>query len=133
MTEATQLLNAIHEGDPEAAARLMPLLYNELRGLAAHLLAHEPPGHTLTATALGHDGDVGMARPAPVQTWDGRGHFFSAAAEAMRRILVDNARRKKSQKAGGDLQRQELQPNAVALPEVSEDVLALDAALEKLT
>jgi RNA polymerase sigma factor (TIGR02999 family) len=133
MTEITQLLTAIHEGDPEAVGRLMPLIYNELRALAARMLAHERPGQTLTATALVHEAYLRLVVPPREQGWEGRGHFFAAAAQAMRRILVENARRKQSQKGGGDLQRQELCLDEITLPEVSEDVLALDEALEKLT
>lgn len=133
MTEVTQLLNAIHEGDTEATGRLMPLLYNELRELAARLLAHERCGQTLTATALVHEAYLRLVGPSQGQGWEGRGHFYSAAAEAMRRILVENARRKRSQKRGGSLQREEVCLDEVALPEVTEDVLALDEALEKLT
>jgi RNA polymerase sigma factor (TIGR02999 family) len=132
MNEITQLLNAIHEGQPEAAGRLMPLLFNELRALAARLLANERPGQTLTATALVHEAYLRLVGPSREQGWEGRRHFFSAAADAMRRILVENARRKGSQKRGGDFRRQELCPDEVTLPEVSEDVLALDEALEKL-
>jgi RNA polymerase sigma factor (TIGR02999 family) len=133
MTEVTELLNAIREGDPDAAGRLMPLIYTELRGLAARLIAGERPGQTLTATALVHEAYLRLVVPSQGQAWEGRGHFFSAAAEAMRRILVENARRKRSLKRGGSLERQELCLDEVALPEVSEDILALDEALEKLT
>jgi RNA polymerase sigma factor (TIGR02999 family) len=133
MTELTQLLNAIHKGDTEAAGRVMPLIYNELRGLAARLLASERPGQTLTATALVHEAYLRLVGPSREQEWEGRAHFFSAAAEAMRRILVENARRKRSRKRGGDRERQELSLDEVALPEVSEDVLAVDEALEKLS
>jgi RNA polymerase sigma factor (TIGR02999 family) len=96
-------------------------------------MAHERPGQTLTATALVHEAYLRLVGPWREQGWEGRGHFFSAAAEAMRRILVENARRKRSVKHGGGLQRQDLVPDALVLPEVSEDVLALDEALEKLT
>jgi RNA polymerase sigma factor (TIGR02999 family) len=133
MTEVTQLLNAIQKGDPEASGRLTPLIYNELRELAARLLAHERPGQTLTATDLVHEAYLRLVVPPREQGWEGRGHFFAAAAEAMRRILVESARRKRTQKRGGDRQRQELCLDAIALPEVSEDVLALDEALDKLT
>src|SRR5436305_10360324 len=108
MDTVTQLLNAIIPGDPHAAEQLLPLVYDELRRLAAQKLAHEPPGQTLQATALVHEAYlrlVGMAGTAGQQDWDGRGHFFAAAAEAMRRILVENARRKRSQKHGGGRQR----------------------------
>src|SRR5262245_12558751 len=108
MTEATELLNAIQHGDPHAAGRLLPLVYEELRRLAARKLEHEAPGQTLEATALVHEAYLRLVGPNPEQRWDGRGHFFAAAAEAMRRILVENARRKHSLKRGGDRPRQAL-------------------------
>jgi RNA polymerase sigma factor (TIGR02999 family) len=108
-------------------------LYKELRDLASRLLAHERPGQTLSATALVHEAYLRLVDPSGKQDWDGRGHFFAAASEAMRRILVDNARRKRTQKRGGDLQRQELCLDEIAIPEVAEDVEALDEALDKLT
>src|ERR1700731_4884664 len=102
MTQATQILSAIEEGDPHAAEQLLPLVYDELRKLAAHKLASEKPGQTLQATALVHEAYLRLVDVERVQQWDSRGHFFAAAAEAMRRILVDNARGKQCQKRGGD-------------------------------
>jgi RNA polymerase sigma factor (TIGR02999 family) len=132
MSDVTQALNAIRQGDPQAAGRLLPLVYDELRKLAAQKLAHEAAGQTLQPTALVHEAWLRLVGDGTGQRWDGRGHFFAAAAEAMRRILVENARRKRSLKRGGDRARQELDPEAVAAPEVSEDLLALDEALDKL-
>jgi RNA polymerase sigma factor (TIGR02999 family) len=129
MKELTQILNALAEGDPHAAAQLLPLVYDELRRLAAHKLAHEAPGQTLEPTALVHEAYL---RLVGEQHWDGRGHFFAAAAEAMRRILVENARRKRSRKHGGECARQELDEDLLAIPEPREDLLALDEALDKL-
>src|SRR5205807_2009398 len=106
--------------------QLLPLVYDELRRLAAQKLADEKPGQTLQATALVHEAYLRLVGPDPQRPWDGRGHFFAAAAEAMRRILVENARRKHRRKRGGDLVRHELDPDAIALPEVSEDLLAVD-------
>jgi RNA polymerase sigma factor (TIGR02999 family) len=133
MGDVTRILDAIGQGDAEAAGRLLPLVYEELRGLAAGKLAHEKPGQTLQPTALVHEAYLRLfGKGTAGQHWDGRGHFFAAAAGAMRRILVENARRKKSRKRGGDRTRQPLDPDQVALPEVSEDLLALDEALDKL-
>src|SRR5271163_1046984 len=101
MNEVTRILSAIEQGDPSAAAALLPLVYDELRKLAAHRLADEKPGQTLQATALVHEAYLRIVGKAPDQHWDHRGHFFAAAAEAMRRILVDKARRKHSLKHGG--------------------------------
>src|SRR5262249_55531164 len=101
MSDVTRLLSAIDQGDPHAAARLLPLVYDELRKLAAHKLAHERPGQTLDATALVHEAYLRLVDVGQAQQWNGRSHFFAAAAEAMRRILVDNARRKKRAKRGG--------------------------------
>ena len=132
MTEVTQLLSAMEEGDPHAAEQLLPLVYTELRKLAAQKLAQERPGQTLQATALVHEaylrlvGDQGEAR-----SFKDRGHFFAAAAQAMRRILIDNARRKQAEKRGGGFKRQEL--DAVAAPEPDENLLAIDEALQKLS
>jgi RNA polymerase sigma factor (TIGR02999 family) len=138
MSDVTQILSAIEQGDPHAAEQLLPLVYDELRKLAAAKLAHEAPGQTLQATALVHEAYLRLV-PSPgresresVPQWEGRKHFLAAAAEAMRRILVDNARRKQSIKRGGDLVRHDVDDVAIAAPEVSEDVLALDEALEKL-
>jgi RNA polymerase sigma factor (TIGR02999 family) len=136
MSEVTRILSAIQQGDPHAASQLLPLVYDELRQLAAHKLAHETPGQTLQPTALVHEAYLRLV-PSPEQeqdekpNWDNRGHFFAAAAEAMRRILVENARRKQSEKHGGRLARQNLDAERVAAPEVREDLLALDEALTR--
>ena len=108
MPDVTQILNAIEEGDPSAAEQLLPLVYEELRKLAAAKLANEKPGQTLQATALVHDAYIRLVDVEKVQHWDSRRHFFAAAAEAMRRILVENARKKRSLKAGGQRHRVEL-------------------------
>lgn len=132
MSEATQLLGLLRQGDPHAAAQLLPLVYNELRRLAAQKLAHEKPGHTLEATALVHEAYLRLLGPGDDPHWDNRRHFFAAAAEAMRRILVENARRKQSVKHGGDRQRQDLDSDALVAPQPDVDLLALDAALDRL-
>jgi RNA polymerase sigma factor (TIGR02999 family) len=132
MADVTQLLSAIAEGDPHAAGQLLPLVYAELRRVAAHRLSHEPPGQTLEPTALVHEAYLRLVGGDPAVHWDGRGHFFAAAAEAMRRILVENARRKKSLKHGGRLSRRDLDECRLAAPEPPEDLLALDEALNKL-
>jgi RNA polymerase sigma factor (TIGR02999 family) len=137
MSEVTRILSAIDQGDPHAAEQLLPLVYDELRKLAAHKLAHEKPGQTLQATALVHEAYLRLvtSRDAAAprdQQWRSRGHFFAAAAEAMRRILVDQARRKKTHKHGGGHLRVQL-PDDVAAPEDRiEDLVALDEALERL-
>src|SRR4051794_23216400 len=105
MSDVTQILSQIESGDPSAAEQLLPLVYDELRKLAAAKLAHEKPGQTLQATALVHDAYLRLVDVKQAQRWDNGGHFFAAAAEAMRRILVENARRKRSKKAGGDMAR----------------------------
>src|SRR5438094_1834358 len=105
MNEMTRILSALSHGDPHAAEQLLPLVYDELRQLAAQRLANEKPGQTLQATALVHEAFVRLVDTEKVQQWNSRGHFFAAAAEAMRRILVENARRKKRLKHGGDLDR----------------------------
>jgi RNA polymerase sigma factor (TIGR02999 family) len=130
----THILNAAERGDPEASARLLPLVYQELRRLAAQKLAHESPGHTLQATALVHEAYVRLvgAEGRDVPRWDGRRHFFAAAAEAMRRILVESARRKGSQKRGGGMQRKDVDEIEIAAPERSDNLLALDEALNRL-
>jgi RNA polymerase sigma factor (TIGR02999 family) len=132
MEDVTRLLEAAAEGDPEAASRLLPLVYDELRRLAALLMAREKPGHTLQPTALVHEAFLRLAGAHERCSWEGRLHFFAAAAEAMRCILLDNARRKKRQKRGGDRHRVDLEH--VDLPEVmpTDDLLALDEALEAL-
>lgn len=133
MSDATRLLAAAAAGDPKAAADLLPLVYAELRRLAAARLAAEPAGQTLQPTALVHEAYLRLAGDGPAAGWDNRGHFFSAAAEAMRRILVENARRKRGLKHGGNRQRQPLDPDGVAAPEAADDLLALDEALSTLT
>jgi RNA polymerase sigma factor (TIGR02999 family) len=130
--EVTSILSAIERGDPEAAGDLLPLVYAELRRLAKQRLAQEKPGQTLQATALVHEAYLRLVDGEVIQRWESRGHFFAAAAEAMRRILVDHARRKRSQKHGGGWARQELDDVEIAAPAPSEDLLALDEALAKL-
>jgi RNA polymerase sigma factor (TIGR02999 family) len=133
MADATRLLNAAAAGDREAAADLLPLVYDELRKLAAARMAAEAPGNTLQPTALVHEAYLRLVTPAnPQAAFDGRGHFFAAAAEAMRRILVDAARRKKREKHGGDHERIGLDAAALAAPDARHDLIALDAALTKL-
>jgi len=134
MTDVTRILNAIEQGDTKAADELLPLVYEELRRLAARKMSHEPPGQTLQATALVHEAYIRLVG-SEAQNWSGRTHFFTAAAEAMRRILIDNARRKKSQKRGGGEQRIDL-AKAAALGDNQEeldDLIALNEALEKLS
>jgi RNA polymerase sigma factor (TIGR02999 family) len=132
MTDVTRILSAIEQGDPHAPDRLLPLVYDQLRRLAAQKLAQETPGQTLEATALVHEAYLRLVDVEKVQHWDSRGHFFAAAAEAMRRILIDQARRKQSHKRGGSLHRVELDAGARlagrADPE-ADDLLALDEAL----
>src|SRR6516162_2108917 len=125
MAEVTQILNAIEQGDAHAAEHLLPLVYDELRKLAAQRLAQEKPGHTLQATALVHDAYLRLVDVEKAQHWNRRGHFFAAAAEAMRRILVENARRKKAGKHGGGMVRQDLDEIQLVAPELCEDLLAL--------
>jgi RNA polymerase sigma factor (TIGR02999 family) len=132
MTDVTLILSAIEQGDAHAAAQLLPLVYDELRKLAAQKLAHEKPGQTLDATALVHEAYLRLVDTDKVQHWNSRGHFFAAAAEAMRRILVENARRKRSLKHGGDRHRQPFDPHAIAAAEAADDLLALDEALTRL-
>jgi RNA polymerase sigma factor (TIGR02999 family) len=132
MSDVTRILCAIDQGDSHAAEQLLPLVYDELRKLAAHRLAHERPGQTLDATALVHEAFLRLVEGQGTSNWESRGHFFSAAAEAMRRILIDNARRKAASKRGGDFQRIEL-ANVQSLERPEEvDLLALDDALRKL-
>ena len=131
MKDVTRILDAIAEGKPEAAGRLLPLVYEELRRLAAQKLALEKGQQTLQATALVHEAYVRLVG-AGERHWDSRGHFFAAAAQAMRRILVDNARRKRSRKRGGDLVRHDVADIQLAAPEPHKDLLALDEALTKL-
>src|SRR5262245_38952178 len=134
MTDVTQILNAMAQGDPHAAEQLFPLIYDELRHLAAEKMAQEKPGQTLQATALVHEAYLRLVDVPRTQYWDGRVHFFAACAEAMRRILIDQARRRRSQKRGGDLRRVDLDAgNLLATPEeyAAEDLLALDEALRQ--
>jgi RNA polymerase sigma factor (TIGR02999 family) len=133
VADVTQILCAIERGDPTAAAELLPLVYEELRKLAAAHLADEKPGQTLQPTALVHEVYVRLIGPEPDQHWGGRAHFFAAAAEAMRRILLDAARRKGRRKRGGGMARHDIDGIDPAAPETSDDLLALDEALVRLT
>jgi RNA polymerase sigma factor (TIGR02999 family) len=132
MSEVTQILNAIAGGDPDAASQLLPLVYDELRKLAAQKLAREIPGQTLQPTALVHEAYLRLVGADEEQHWNSRGHFFGAAAEAMRRILVEIARQKASLKRGGDRDRMDVVDSLLAGPGPREDLLALDAALTRL-
>jgi RNA polymerase sigma factor (TIGR02999 family) len=132
MTGVTQILSAIEQGDPRAHEQLLPLVYDELRKLAAHRLAQEKPGQTLEATALVHEAYLRLVGNGAEPRWDNRRHFFVAAAEAMRRILVDNARRKQAHKHGGGRQRRDLDVEALVAPVSNVDLVALDAALLRL-
>lgn len=132
MTDVSQILLQIEEGDPEAAEQLLPLVYEELRKLAAANLANEKPGQTLQATALVHDAYLRLVDVEKPQHWNSRGHFFAAAATAMRRILVENARRKQGLKHGGNRQRVNLPDVSEAESEVNEKLLALDEGLDLL-
>ena len=132
MADVTQILSQIEQGDPSAAEQLLPLVYDELRKLATAKLISEKPGQTLQATALVHDVYIRLVDLENAQHWNSRGHFFSAAAEAMRRILVENARRKGRLKRGGDLARHDVGDIEIAAPASSFDVLALDEALGNL-
>lgn len=132
MTEVTRILSQIENGDPSAAERLLPLVYDELRKLAAAKMAKEKPGQTLQATALVHDAYIRLADVEKAQHWDSRGHFFAAAAEAMRRILVENARRHASLKRGGDANRVKIDERTLVCEEQTFDLLSLDDALSKL-
>jgi RNA polymerase sigma factor (TIGR02999 family) len=131
VNDLTRILESIDKGDPAAAAELLPLVYEELRKLAAAKMARESPGQTLQATALVHEAWLRLAG-SERQQWRGRAHFFGAAAEAMRRILIDKARRKASQKRGGDRQLEELHESRIELQAPSAEVLAVDEALEAL-
>jgi RNA polymerase sigma factor (TIGR02999 family) len=129
MSDVTRLLEAAVSGDPNAAGALLPLVYDELRALAAHRLAQEKPGQTLQATALVHEAYLRLVGGTQPRDWNGRGHFFAAAAEAMRRILVESARRKRAEKRGGGLGRAEL-PADLPAPERDLDLLAVNEALD---
>ena len=130
MSDVTKILSRIESGDPSAAEQLLPLVYNELRQLAAAKLAQEKPGQTLQATALVHEAYLRLVDENRHQSFQNRGHFFAAAATAMRRILIDAARRKLTQKRGGDFNRHDL--DGIATPEPDAELLALDEALHKL-
>jgi RNA polymerase sigma factor (TIGR02999 family) len=132
MSAASEILDRIEKGDPAAAERLLPLVYNELRKLAAAYLVREPSGLTLDATALVHEAYVRLVGPAAAARWDNAGHFFAAAATSMRRILIERARRKHRIVHGGGRRRQELHPDLVASPVPDADVLAVDWALTRL-
>jgi RNA polymerase sigma factor (TIGR02999 family) len=132
MSDVTRILSEIERGDSHAASQLLPLVYDELRRLARQKLAQEKPGQTLQATALVHEAYLRLVGDTSDQHWDHRGHFFTAAAEAMRRNLIENARKKPRHKRGGGLVRKELDASYLAAPEVSDDVLALDEALTRL-
>jgi RNA polymerase sigma factor (TIGR02999 family) len=132
MTEVTRILSAIEQGDPHAAEQLLPLVYDELRRLAAQRLANEKPGQSLEATALVHEAYLRLTNGEQEENWNSRGHFFAAAAEAMRRILVEHARKKARIKRGGDRQRLDLDSLQLAVPELGEELLALDEALTEL-
>jgi RNA polymerase sigma factor (TIGR02999 family) len=132
MTDVTRILSAIEQGDSHAAEQLLPLVYHELRKLAAQKLEHEKPGQTLQATALVHEAYLRLVDADKVEHWNSRGHFFGAAAEAMRRILVERARRKGRIRHGGRLRRADLLDAEVAVPAEDEQVLLLDEALVRL-
>jgi RNA polymerase sigma factor (TIGR02999 family) len=132
MNEVTLILAAIEQGEPRAAEQLLPLVYDELRRLAARRLAQENPGQTLQATALVHEAYVRLVDAEKVDRWNSRGHFFAAAAEAMRRILVENARRKGRARHGGEAQRVEIELAALPTRMAAEELVALNDALEEL-
>src|SRR3990172_8240479 len=132
MGDVTQILSAIEQGDPAASEQLLPLIYDELRRLAAAKMTHEPPDHTLQAAALVHEAYLRLVDGAQVQQWQSRGHFFAAAAEAMRRILVERARCRRSVKHGGTHRRQPLDEQLLAVDTPSVDLLLLDEALSEL-
>jgi RNA polymerase sigma factor (TIGR02999 family) len=132
VSEVTSLLNGISPDDPETPAQLLPLVYDELRKLAAQQLIHEAPGQTLQPTALVHEAYLRLVGDQANQHWRGRRHFFAAAAEAMRRILIDNARRKRAAKRGGHLRRHDFDPDRFHAVAESEDLLALYEAMDRL-
>lgn len=132
MSDVTRILKSIEDGDPTAAEQMLPLVYDELRKLAAAKIAQEKPGQTLQATALVHDAYIRLVDVEKAQHWDSRGHFFSAAAEAMRRILVENARRKSGPKAGGRHQRVKLSDIGPETDETEIDLISLSEALDRL-
>jgi RNA polymerase sigma factor (TIGR02999 family) len=132
MNEVTRILSAVEHGDPHAAEQLLPLVYQELRKLAAQKMAQESPGQTLQPTALVHEAYLRLLGQQKHEHWDSRGHFFAAAAEAMRRILVEQARRRKAAKRGGQAVRDALHESAIVAPEPDDQVLAVNDALEQL-
>lgn len=132
MADVTQILQSIDQGDRQAAEELLPLVYEELRKLAAARMAQESPDHTLQPTALVHEAYLRLVGSGDKRPWESRGHFFAAAAEAMRRILVDSARRKQALKRGGDLDRSEFDPTQVPARHSVEELLAIDEALDRL-
>jgi RNA polymerase sigma factor (TIGR02999 family) len=132
MNDVTRILSAIEQGDPHTPDQLLPLVYDELRKLAAQKLAREAPGQTLQATALVHEAYLRLVDTERIQSWDSRGHFFAAAAEAMRRILIENARRKQAVKHGGSNSRRSLDNLDITTEMPTEDLLSLDGALTKL-
>jgi RNA polymerase sigma factor (TIGR02999 family) len=129
MNEVTHILNALDAGDPHAAGQLLPLVYDELRRLAAVKLSYEKPGQTLDATGLVHEAYLKLVGPADEARWKDRSHFYAVAAEAMRRILIDNARRKRSEKGGGQQRRVEWNDNLVTPRQSTDDLLAIDEAI----
>ena len=132
MSDVTQILSQIESGDPSASEQLLPLVYEELRRLAAAKMAHEKPGQTLQATALVHEAYLRLVDVEKAQQWDSRGHFFAAAAEAMRRILVERARKKKRLKRGGDRVRADLLEHDLTMDAAADEVLAVNDALKRL-
>lgn len=132
MSEVTRILTAIEHGDPHGAEQLLPLVDDELRKLAAQKLAQEKPGQTLQATALVHEAYIRLVDTEKIRRWDSRGHFFAAAAEAMRRILIDNARRKQADKHGGGWQRHDLLDVELAIDSTGDELFAVDEAMSRL-
>jgi RNA polymerase sigma factor (TIGR02999 family) len=132
MSEITRILNAIEQGDPQAAGQLLPLVYDELRQLAAQKLAQEKPGQTLQPTALVHEAYLRLVGKGEAPNWNSRGHFFAAAAEAMRRILIENARRKSRAKHGGDRRRVNLECADLTVQGSLDELLIIDEAIDKL-
>jgi len=132
MSDVTRILSQIETGDPRASEQLLPLVYDELRKLAAQRLAQEKPGQTLQATALVHEAYIRLVDADQVQHWNSRAHFFGAAAEAMRRILVDQARRRKAAKRGGEAHREELHESVIVAGRPTEELLVVDELLDRL-
>ena len=131
--EVTSILRAVEQGEPRAAERLLPLIYDELRALASRKLAHEKPGQTLQATALVHEAYIRLVDSEKIQSWNSRGHFFAAAAEAMRRILIEKARARNSQRRGHGRARSELREDDLVVSPLGDELLDLDEALTRLT